>query len=76
MEGRVKYDPVRTAAMCAETAYDVDAVCEEIHKIFQCKLDAIFDQSANDEVPAGKADWILNANKKICEIVRNGGKKA
>lgn len=56
-------------------AYSVDAVCEEIHKIFLEKLDTIFEEYKKEEVPAGKIDWILKINKKIGEIVRNGGGK-
>lgn len=33
MEGRVENDPVRIAAMCAPTAYDVDAVCDQIQNV-------------------------------------------
>lgn len=57
----------------APTAYDVDTVCNEIHEVFKEELDNIFDEHA--EVTAGKVDWILKINKKINEIVRNGGKK-
>lgn len=32
IKDRVENDPVRIAAMCAPTAYDVDAVCDEIKK--------------------------------------------
>lgn len=56
------------------TDYDIDLVCDEINKVFHEELDAIFEKS-DREVIAEKIDWILKMNKKINEIVRNGGKK-
>lgn len=63
MEGRVENDPVRIAAMCAETAYDVDMVCKN--------LDKASDYYETNE--QGKEHvQMVNLTDSI-EIVRNGG---
>lgn len=54
-------------------AYDVNAVREEIHEVFREELGDIFDKDT--VVIDAKIDWILKINKKIGEIVRNGGGK-
>lgn len=64
---------VNDLIMKEPTAYDVDIVCDAIHEVFKEELDNIFDEHA--EVTAVKVNWILKINKKINEIVRNGGKK-
>lgn len=46
-------------------SYDVEKVVEQIHEYFNGKIDAC----ENDIVP----QEILEYNKAICEIVRNGG---
>lgn len=48
-----------------DTAYDVEKVVEQIHDYF-CK---VIDDCEEDIVP----HEILEYNKAICEIVRNGG---
>lgn len=70
MEGRVENDSVRIAAMCAPTAYDVDAVCEELEllkrKLSNCDA---------PEIECFTTDCTDCALEKAIEIVRNGGKK-
>lgn len=60
MQGRVENDPVRIAAVNAETVYDADAVILEM--INECIL------TKECEEP------FIMLNRAV-EIVRNGGKK-
>lgn len=64
-EGRVENDPVRIAAMCAPTAYDLDAVCKA--------LDKASDYYETNE--QGKEHVQMVNLAEAIEIVRNGGKK-
>lgn len=65
MEGRVENDPVRIAAMCAPTFYDLDAVCKA--------LDKASDYYETNE--QGKEHVQMVNLAEAFEIVRNGGKK-
>lgn len=53
MEGRVENDPVRIAAVCAETAYDVDAVCEELEEYLFEKYCIVGNQKIDEIVRSG-----------------------
>lgn len=68
MEGRVENDPVRIAAMCAPTAYDVDAVINELESVKRKLNDCLApeDKCLTTEC----TDCAL---EKAIEIVRNGG---
>lgn len=76
MEGRVENDPVKIAAMCAPTAYDVDAVCKELEK----RAERANRRSGKCEGLGKFSEAFLNNlefNTIIEDIktVRNGGKK-
>lgn len=75
MEGRVENDPVKIAAMCAPTAYDVDAVCEELEEELRLadkeKERCIKENQLQFDSAKGYSNGIANA----IEIVRNGGMK-
>ncbi len=72
MEGRVENDPVRIAAVCAETAYDVDAVCDELEKMKEIMLSPINIDCFGDT--CREADCMACILNRAIEIVRNGGK--
>lgn len=69
MEGLVENDPVKIAAMCAPTAYDVGAVIEKLEKLKESAWDTW--NAIDSEQDFGEA----MAYKKAIEIVRNGGMK-
>lgn len=61
MKDRVENDPIRIAAMCAPTAYDVDKVVERLKKEFE----KYYGNQWNE------APYLVNS----IEIVKSGGTK-
>ena len=63
VQGIVDYTP---------TAYDPDKVVEQIHEYFRKEMEAAC-ISAGDEIPMGKINHLMKANKNVCRIVKKGG---
>ena len=70
MEGRVENDPVRIAAMCAETAFDKEKVIEKLKDQYHysCKV-----RSKNDNDYFEYWDGRTDSYKDAIEIVEKGG---
>lgn len=63
----------------APTAYDLDAVCEELKKLKNAEVDMSDEEpelaDAENIYEGGRAQGRVEAYVKAVEIVRNGGKK-
>ena len=73
-EGRVENDPVVIAVKCAQTAYDVDKVVEQLEKRIQTHERCIEYEKKNgtitEELQQRKAVEVL---KEAIKIVKGGG---
>lgn len=71
MKNRVENDPVRIAAKCAPTAYDVDKVVERLEELREMvPVNRLLDDIIKDKP---KELGQLMAYKKTIEIVKSGG---
>ena len=77
MEGRVENDPVRIAAMCAETAFDKEKVIEELIELRQKEYsdsDEESELSDGEEIyDEGRSQGRFEAYHRAVDIVEKGG---
>lgn len=77
IKGKVENDPVRIAAMCAETAFDKEKVIEELVELRQREYndsDEEFETMDGEEIyDEGRSQGRFEAYHRAIEIVKKGG---
>lgn len=74
IEGRVENDPVRIAAACAPTAYDVEAVVEKMEEIADKAVGGCHTLEPCSHM-ADDTKCMDCITERFTEVVRSGGKE-